>query len=225
MRLNKKILLIASFFIATAAPTVTFASGIPTVDVASILQMAENAQEQAKEALAQLDQAKAAIAQAKGQYEHYKSMVQGNSDLADFLNDPGLNSIIPTGDWLSIYNDATDMSSLRSKYGLTSTVPEVQAQFDKLLAQVGVLEKMKSATDTRVKDAKSLRGLLNSADTPQQKADLGLRYDQERLELQNQQLQLENTKMLMDEKAQIDDKKKAQAFEDYMDGKAGYPED
>ncbi|MBT1654856.1 conjugal transfer protein, partial [Klebsiella pneumoniae] len=71
-----KTLMAVSLAMAISLPV--YASGIPTVDVANITQLVVNAQQQAKEALAQLDKAKEAISQAKSQYDHYKSIMQGN---------------------------------------------------------------------------------------------------------------------------------------------------
>lgn len=195
------------------------ATGIPTVDVASITQMVVNAQQQAQQALAQLNEAKNAIAQAKSQYEHYKGIMEGNNKLGDFLNDPTLNQLLPTKDWRDIYNNVKDLSDLRERYGLTSNDPNVQAAFDKLLSQAGVLENAYDASNDRIKNAQALRDQLNLVQTPADREQLGLRYQQELLELQNQQIQLQNAKMLMEQQDKIENKKRAQDFEDYMLGK------
>lgn len=55
--------------------------------------------------------------------------------------------------------------------------------------------------------------------TPQQKQDLELRYQQEFLELQNQQMRLANMKMLTEQKEKNDNERKVQNFLDYLDGK------
>lgn len=197
-----------------------YASGIPTVDVANITQLVVNAQQQAKEALAQLDKAKEAISQAKSQYDHYKSIMQGNDKLGDFLNDPLLNELLPVSDWQDIYSQAKDLPNLRTRYGLTSSDPKIQAAFDKLLSQADTLEKQYDASNKRIKTAEGLRSRLNSVETPKDREQLGLRYQQEMLELQNQQAQLQNTRYLMEQQNKIDDAKRAQAFEDYMLGKS-----
>lgn len=210
--------------IAAALAQVTFfaviphspAAGIPTVSATELAQMVVNAQQQAKEALAQLNKAKEAIAQAKSQYDHYKGLIEGNSNLADFLNDPLVNDLIPLGDWEQIYNDAKNLPDLRQRYGLTSDDPVVQKAFDKLLMKADVLEKEKTASDTRVQNAKKLRAKLNTVQTPQEKQDLALRYQQELLEIQTQQLRTQNIKELAAEKAKLEDHKRAQDFKDYM---------
>lgn len=187
-------------------------SGIPTVDVAGLAQMALNAQQQAQEALAQLNAAKQAIEQAKSQYEEYKGLMTGNAKLGDFLNNPSLNSVLPVGEWGSIYSNAKNLSSLRSRYGLTSSDPGVQGMFDKLLSQAGLLEDAYDASNQRVENASKLRSMLNTVKTPQEREDLNLRFQQEQLELTNTSMRLQNMKMLMEQQQQIDDKKKGQAM-------------
>ncbi|EAB8199754.1 TPA: type IV secretion system protein [Salmonella enterica subsp. enterica serovar Saintpaul] len=213
-----KTLMAVSLAMAISLPV--YASGIPTVDVASITQLVVNAQQQAKEALAQLDKAKEAISQAKSQYDHYKSIMQGNDKLGDFLNDPLLNELLPVSDWQDIYSQAKDLPNLRTRYGLISSDPKIQAAFDKLLSQADTLEKQYDASNKRIKTAEGLRSRLNSVETPKDREQLGLRYQQEMLELQNQQAQLQNTRYLMEQQNKIDDAKRAQAFEDYMLGKS-----
>lgn len=213
-----KTLMAVSLAMAISSPV--YASGIPTVDVANITQLVVNAQQQAKEALAQLDKAKEAISQAKSQYDHYKSIMQGNDKLGDFLNDPLLNELLPVSDWQDIYSQAKDLPNLRTRYGLTSSDPKIQAAFDKLLSQADTLEKQYDASNKRIKTAEGLRSRLNSVETPKDREQLGLRYQQEMLELQNQQAQLQNTRYLMEQQNKIDDAKRAQAFEDYMLGKS-----
>lgn len=204
----------------TGIPQLSVATGIPTVDAASLIQLAANAKQQADEALAQLNKAKEAIQQAKSQYDHYKGLVTGNNKLGDFLNDPALNNILPLSGWQDLYNNTKNLADLRKRYGLTSSDPNVQAKFDQLLQQAGVLEDTYDGLSQRVKNAEQLRQKLNSVETPQQREELGLRYQQEQLELQTQQIRLQNAKMLMDEQEKIEDKKRAQDFWLHLQGKS-----
>ncbi|MNC71016.1 Type IV secretion system protein [compost metagenome] len=57
------------------------------------------------------------------------------------------------------------------------------------------------------------------ASTPQEKADLQLRYQQEFLELQNQQMRMANMQALTEREEKLEDEKRAQAFNDYILGK------
>lgn len=218
MKRNLIAVSLALIFSATGiAPAV--ASGVPTVDVAALTQMVQNAQQQAREALAQLDKAKEAISQAKSQYDHYKGIVQGNDKLGEFLNDPYVNQLLPAKEWQDIYSQAKDLPQLRQRYGLTSSDPQVQAAFDKLLSQADVLEKQYKATNTRLDHAKGLRNRLNTVETPKDREQLALRYQQEMLELQAQQAQLQNSRYLMEQKEKMENERRAQDFEDYMLGK------
>lgn len=194
-------------------------AGVPTISPEGLAQQNAYAKQQAREAVAQLNKAKEAIAQAKSQYEHYQRLIEGNSKLGDFLNDPLVNALIPMGDWQQIYNDTQRLPELRQRYGLTSDDQKVQQAFDKLLMKAGMLEDEKLASDKRVVNAKKLREKLNLVQTPQEKQDLALRYQQEMLELQTQQIRLQNIKELAAEKEKLADRKRAQDFTDYMLGK------
>ncbi|WP_016857451.1 type IV secretion system protein [Candidatus Williamhamiltonella defendens] len=192
---------------------------ILTISPSELAQQVIHAKQQAREAVAQLKKSKEAIAQAKSQYDHYQKLIQGNSKLGDFLNDPVVNNLIPMGDWEDIYNDVESLPNLRQRYGLTSVDPEVQKAFDKLLMKAGTLEKEKKASDQRVLNAQKLRAKLNVVQTPQEKQDLSLRYHQEMLELQIQQTRLQNLRALAEEKEKLADRKRGQDFKDYMLGK------
>ncbi|MDI5302378.1 conjugal transfer protein, partial [Salmonella enterica subsp. enterica serovar Anatum] len=98
--------------------------------------------------------------------------------------------------------------------------PEVQKVFDKLLRQAGVLEEQYKATNIRKKNAETLRNKLNEVQTPAEREQLVLRYQQEQLELANQQTQLQNTRYLMEQQEKLEQKKKEQNFVDYMLGKS-----
>lgn len=220
MKRNTHIAVCLCLALAAMGSFPVMAAGIPTMSVSELAQMVINAQQQAKEALAQLDQAKNAIAQAKSQYEHYKGIVQGNDKLGNFLNDPLLNKILPTHDWQDIYSQAKDLPNLRSRYGLTSTDPKVQAAFDKLLSQADALERQYSATNQRISNAEGLRNQLNAVQDPKGREQLAMRYQQESLELQNQQMQLQNSRYLLEQKEKMENEKYNQEVNDYFDGKS-----
>ncbi|MGN2498845.1 P-type DNA transfer protein VirB5 [Serratia nevei] len=218
--MKKSLIAIATALGIGVTPVITTATGIPTIDVANIAQLALNAKQQADEALSQLNKAKEAIQQAKSQYDHYKGLVTGNDQLGNFLNDPLLNKVLPLDDWNSIYSNTKNLADLRNRYGLTSSDPNVQKSFDHLLSQAGALEDTYNAASQRIKNAEQLRQKLNTVQTPQQREELGLRLQQEQLELQNQQIQLQNVKMLMDQQERIEDKKRGQDFMDKLGGGA-----
>ncbi|MDI7934209.1 conjugal transfer protein, partial [Salmonella enterica subsp. enterica serovar Kentucky] len=88
------------------------------------------------------------------------------------------------------------------------------------LRQAGVLEEQYKATNIRKKNAETLRNKLNEVQTPAEREQLVLRYQQEQLELANQQTQLQNTRYLMEQQEKLEQKKKEQNFVDYMLGKS-----
>lgn len=196
-----------------------FATGVPTLDVATGVILNNNAVAQAKQALDALNTAKDAIRQAEDQYNNYKSIVTGNDQLGSFLSNPAMNKILPMGDWSQIYSSVQDIASLRQRYGLTSTNASVQARFDQMLSATDALERTYNASTERVNNAEQLRAKLNTVQTPQEKEDLQLRYQQELLEQKNQEMRLANMQMLQQQQEKMQDAQRAQAFEDYMTGK------
>ncbi|MNG05437.1 Type IV secretion system protein [compost metagenome] len=186
--------------------------------------MVLDAQAQARQALDALNTAKDGIAQAKAQYEHYQSIATGNDQLGAFLNDPALNRLLPLGDWSDMYDDVKGIAGLREKYGLISSNKDVQTRFDQLLAVAGALEANYNASTERVKNAEKLRQKLDEVQTPQQKEDLSLRYQQEFLELQNQQLRLANMKYLDEQKAIITDRNERYKFRKELRGRRSLSE-
>lgn len=201
----------------TVIPTVQ--AGIPTLDYATGVILTNNALAQAQQAAAALKQAKEGIDQVREQYDNYRSLISGNDHLGDFLNNPALNRVLPMGDWAQVYSTAKDLASLRERYGLTSSDAGVQAKFDRILNGMDALERVYDASSQRVQNAEALRQQLNVVQTPQQKADLQLRYQQELIEQNNQQMRLASLQALQAQQEKIEDTRRAQAFEDYMLGK------
>jgi type IV secretion system protein VirB5 len=218
-RLNVSLTALA-LSVTLAFTTVASYAGIPTLDAATGIILENNAVQTAKQAADALKQAKDGIDQVREQYENYKSIITGNDKLGDFLNNPALNKVLPMDGWSNLYSSVKDIASLRERYGLTSDNASVQDRFDKILAGADALERMYDAGTQRVKNAEQLRAQLNQVQTPQQKADLQLRYQQELLEQQNQQAQMATMQMLQRQQEKADNAKRAQAFSDYMTGKS-----
>ncbi|WP_426102989.1 P-type DNA transfer protein VirB5 [Pseudomonas sp. PSPC3-3] len=218
-----------SFFAVTALSVALIigtqtanAIGIPTLDTTTAGILVVNATAQAKQALDALKQAKDGIEQAKAEYDHYTSLISGNANYGDFLNNPALNKVLPVAEWDDIYKDAKRLPELRQRYGMTSDDPYVQKAFDRLLTATGALEANYEASNERVKNAEALRQQINQVDTPQQKQDLQLRYQQELVEQQNQQIRMANMIALTEQKEKIESKKRAQDFQEHMRGKGKY---
>lgn len=217
--MKKQLIAIALSTVVLAGSLPVYAAGVPTLDVITAGLLESNAVAQAKQALDALNTAKAAIQQAESLYNNYKSIVTGNDKLGSFLSNPAMNKIMPMGDWSQIYSSVQDIASLRSRYGLTSSNASVQARFDQMLAATDALERTYNASTERINNAEQLRAMLNTVETPQQKEDLQLRYQQELIEQNNQQMRLANMQMLQQQQEKMEDAKRAQDFQDYMLGK------
>ena len=199
IRQMKKTLIAAVVSATVMIAALPVNAGVPTVDAltAGLLQM--NAAAQAQQALDALNTAKDGINKAREQYDNYKGLISGNDNLGDFLNNPEINKVLPLSDWANVYTAAKDIASLRQRYGLVSSDASVQQRFDQILSITDALQRNFDASTERVRNAEQLRAQLNQVDTPQQKSDLQLRYQQELLEQQNQQARLANMHMLMEQ--------------------------
>lgn len=206
-------------FMWVAVPAVAAVPGVPTVDMSTLVQLKLDALEQAAQAADALKTAKDGINQVREQYDNYKSLISGNDGLGNFLNNPQINKVLPLSDWADVYTSAKDIAGLRERYKLVSSDPSLQQRFDQILSVTDALQRNFDASTERVRNAEQLRAQLNQVDTPQQKSDLQLRYQQELLEQQNQQARLANMHMLMEQQEKIDNQKHAQNFSDYMLGK------
>lgn len=198
------------------------AIGIPTLDSTTGAILVTNAVAQAKQALDALKQAKQGIDQARAEFEAHKKLVSGNSKLANLAYNPELNKLFPFAEWADVYKEAKRLPEMRKRYGLISDVEYTQKVFDKILSATGVLERQYEASQERVKNAEELRREIDKVETPQQKQDLQIRYQQELLEQQNQQMQLANMMALMEQRERIETKRRAQEFQDHMRGKSKY---
>ena len=194
-------------------------AGIPTTDPGAIAQLALNAQQQARQALDALNEATRGIEQAKAQFNEYKGLTTGNDQLGDFLNNPALNQILPLEGWAKLYDSASDLVTLRERYGLSSDNATTQQKYDRVLTVMSALEKVYEASTERLENANALRSRLNTAQTPQEKEDLQLRYQHEHLELQVQQQRLAQMQMLVKQDEDLQNQARKQAFKDYVLGK------
>lgn len=196
------------------------AIGVPTLDASTLIQLKLDAIDQAAQAADALKTAKDGIDQVRDQYNNYKGLISGNDQLGNFLNNPALNKVLPLSEWSDVYSSVKDIASLRERYGLTSSNASVQQRFDQIMSAADALERNYDASTERVKNAEQLRAQLNQVNTPQQKADLQLRFQQELLEQQNQQARMANMQMLIDQQEKIEDTRRTNAFMDYMTGKS-----
>lgn len=204
---------LATFIVCSLAmPVAVNATGIPVLDVAGIAQMVQNATATAQQALDQLNQLKQQYDQAVAAAKAEKERFEGNWSLGDVLNDPTLTSYLPD-DWTDIYSSG-DVSGLREQYKLKSTNSEVQEQYDSLLSNLSTMQEAYDSTVKRTKNIEQLASYMNSAQTPQQKADYANRILFEQTQIQNEQAKVNAVKTMMEQREYIQNKARQQAFID-----------
>lgn len=221
-RLNTRSL---SFAISVALGTIsanTLASGIPTVDVASIAQMALDAKAQADQAAAALSEAQNAIAQAKSQFNELKGLTTGNSGYGSMYNSSKMTSYLPTtttaGSWSTIYDnmDSSKLASLRSQYGLTSDDALQQEVYDKKLTNMATAEAQYDANNLRLQNIQNLQAAADQATTPQEKEDISNRIKTEQATIANEANRQATAKDLMDKQDALLAQKQVKNFNSFM---------
>lgn len=185
------------------------ASGVPTIDIAAIIQKLKDSLQRAIEFKEKIENAKERLTQAKDKLDHYKDMVDGHFDFETILNDPFLNKHLALDDWKDIYADAVDIADLRDEFNLISDNPSIQARFDKQLQSYKATNDFYS---TAVKRSEKLGDLLDEfalATNPAAKADLANSIQFENTQVENDGKLMETMSLLMQqkeamEKAQIE---------------------
>ncbi|MCK8336014.1 type IV secretion system protein [Erwinia amylovora] len=202
-KLNKISFLLISAFAVNTLFTVSpvSATGIPVFDGANALNMVQQlqaAKDQYDQLVQQYQQAKSlhdqTIAEGKRLYEGVT-----NFQVNDLLEDPTLSSYLPnkrTAD--SLMDTASNIGELRDKYKLTSSDSTVQAAYDGMLTE---LDNMQTAYNTAVKRSDHITQLsqkLDSATTPQEKADYQNAINTENSNLLNEKTKLDLAKANFD---------------------------
>jgi type IV secretion system protein VirB5 len=219
---SKRILSITLALIIGGAQLPAMATGIPTVDVAGIAQMALNAAEQATQAAAQLAEAKRAIEEAQQQFEQTKRLITGNSGYGSRYNNKDLVDYLPTtatmGSWEKIYSsmDSGTLNGLRDKYGLRSKNALQQEVFDKQLAHLHTSEAAFNANNLRLENIKNLQAEADQAQTPQEKQDINTRMAAEQAAIANEANRLASAQELMERQEKLYKQKQNQQFDDFM---------
>ncbi|CNK25749.1 P-type DNA transfer protein VirB5 [Yersinia aldovae] len=208
-----KVIIYSALFICSLSSSVQSA-GIPVVDVAGIAQMLQNATQQAQEALDNLDAIKSQIAETKSMADAAKARFEGNWGLADVLNDPTLNSYLPTKDWSDIYGGTRDLTNLRDKYGLKSQNTSIQKHYDEMLTNLDVMQEAYDSTVKRSDNIRKLGTMMDTAQTPQQKADYANRIAVEQTEILNENTKIELVKTQMEQRAKAQEQSRRQAWID-----------
>lgn len=205
-KLNKRKVFLACALAFSGSVLPAHATGIPVFDAASAMNMVQQLQ-QAKQ---QYDQLVKEYQQAKNLHDSTiaegKRLYEGvtNFKVQDLLDDPTLSSYLPNKNSADALNQVSgNISSLRSQYGLSSDQPVVQKAYDSLLSE---LENMQTAYNTAVKRGERLNTLseqLESAVTPQEKADYQSAIQTEQNNLLNEKTKLDLAKANFDQNLKV----------------------
>ena len=222
-RLNNRSLRFAIAFGLGAVSVNASATGIPTVDVASIAQAVLNATQQASEAASQLAAAEKAISQAQSQFNEYKGLATGNSSFGSMYNSSKLTSYLPTttttNSWSSIYSsmDSSKLASLRSQYNLTSDDALQQEVYDKKLTNLSTAQDQYTANNLRLQNIQNLQAAADAATTPQEKEDIANRLATEQANIANESNRQATSRDLMDQQNKLLVAKQNQKFNSFME--------
>ncbi len=202
----KKLLIAAvtSLLISVSASPVK-ASGIPVVDVASILQTVTEGIAEAARFQQEIQGAVNRFNELKDQGEHFKDMVEGHYNFEDIINDPAVSEFMNNSEWREIYNEVGDVSDLRAEFGLLSDDPTLQEQYDRRLRQVKAQQRFHDASVARNEQLKDLAEQFENADTPAKKEDLANAISLQQLQIENDKNTMQTLTALMQKKANLEE--------------------
>lgn len=215
----KKLLLSA---VITSALTVslvndTHASGIPVVDVASIIQTVTEGLREAQEFATQIQEARSRLNELKAQGEHYKDMVEGHYNFEDLINDPNVNQFMDLNEWKDIYNDTSNLANLRDEFGMHSDNPAIQKRMDRKLQQLNAQQQYYEATINRNNQLQSLLDQFTAATTPAAKEDIANAIALQKGQIENDKQMMSAMNTLMTEQNTLEADQAARAQRDqYM---------
>jgi type IV secretion system protein VirB5 len=180
------------------------ASGVPTIDIASIIQGLKDALIRAKEFKQQIKEAKNRLNEMRNSSEHYRDMVDGHFDFESILNDPTLNKYLALDDWKDIYNDTSDLSDLRDEFGMVSNNPTTQKKYDRKLQTYSAQSKFYDMSVKRNDNLKDLLAQFTTATNPAAKADLANSIQFENARIKNDAKMMESMTALMEQTATLE---------------------
>ncbi len=200
---NRRLFLTAQSLMVSASLTLlsppTLATGIPVVDVASMVQFAAEATTRAAEFAEDITEARKRLSELKSQGAHYKRMVEGHVDFEDVLYDPTLNSVYSLKDWRTIYNNIEDIADLRQEFDMYSDDPMVQRSYDRQLKEYKMKTIFYENSVKRNENMASLMTQYQSATTPATKADLANAIAFEQTQIQNDAQMQQTLQTVMEE--------------------------
>lgn len=175
----------------------SWASGVPTADVAAVTTMiAEN--------LKNLEKQAEQITQLKDQLEHMKAQAKAQArrfegNIGKLLNTDSLYSIL--GENLDkILSNTDSVGHMRELYGLNTSNTELQKSFDQDLKKLKLLEDNFQASVKRTSDLIQLKERATTAQTPTQKQDIANEIAYQQAQLQNELIKLEQVRQAQDQR-------------------------
>ncbi len=189
----------------------THATGIPVVDVASILQMITDGLQEAQQFAQNIQEAQNRLNELKSQGEHYKDMVEGHYNFEDLINDPNINQFMDLSDWKEIYDDTSDLAALRDEFDLHSDNPALQRRYDRKLKQLSTQKKYYEATINRNNQLSDLLDQFNMATTPAAKEDIANAIALHQGQIENDKQMMNAMNSLMKEQQALESSQAARA--------------
>jgi type IV secretion system protein VirB5 len=180
------------------------ASGIPTIDIVSMIQGLKDALVQAKQFKDQISEARNRLNRLKETGKHYKDMVDGHFDWESLLNDPTLNKHLALGNWKKIYDGIGDINNLRDEFHMQSDDPRIQSKWDKQLKAYKVQRDFYYASVKRSENLKNLLKQFSTATNPAAKADLANSIQFENTQVENDAEMMKSMAALMEQKARFE---------------------
>lgn len=180
--------------ILLTSSSLTYAAGIPTIDVASIAQMAKEAITQAEQFRQQMESIKTQIEEAK-KHNGVWGEIGG-------LTDSTANNYLK-GDRLdSLLNG--EIAGLRDKFDLKSDNPDIQKQYDGLLKDYAFQETVYKNAQEREKNISDLIKKLERAETPAQKSSIESSLLSQQLQMQNEAKLIANRQAMIKQQQEIE---------------------
>ncbi|PCD85639.1 type IV secretion system protein [Vibrio mediterranei] len=204
--------------IAALSSPVTFSSGIPVVDVASITQMVLDSTTRAAEFAETITEARNRLNQLKNQADHYKAMVEGHYHFEEIISDRELNRLFDLSDYRDVYGAIDDIGDLREEYGLYSNDPATQRSYDMQLKQLRLQETLYQQSTERQQRMSALLNQFGQADTPAAKDDLANSIHFEKMQMENEQTMMTAMTNMLEKQKRLEAKQQAQAFSNSMFG-------
>ena len=193
-----------SLVIALLLPFGAFATGIPTIDIASITEMIKEASTEAKNFATDMSEARKRLSEMKSQGEYYKKMVDGHWNYEKILNDPNLNHFFALDDWKDIYNNVHNIDELRDEFDMHSDNPEIQSAYDQHLKMYAAQENFYNTTVKRNKHMQSLLEEFSNATTPSQKEDIANSIHFEQTQIENDGKMMASISKLMEDQSRLE---------------------